>query len=94
MNARVRKREFVPAPRKRPALWGRPFRLSIAAAYDIAARTRSGRQRRAADAHAGGVEHRIGDRRRQRPDRRLAGAGRRQVGMVDRDDVDRARASR
>ena len=33
-----------------------------------------GRERHAADAHAGGVEDRVGDRGRQRPHRRLAGA--------------------
>src|SRR5262252_2395409 len=50
-----------------------------------------GRERHAADAHAGGVEDGVGDRRRQRPHRRLAGAGGRDLGPVDDHDVDRLR---
>ena len=37
---------------------------------------------RAAQAHAGGVEDRLGERRGDRADRALAGAGRRQFGTV------------
>src|SRR5262249_43047185 len=48
-----------------------------------------GRERHAADAHAGGVEDRVGDRRRHRADRRLAGTGGRQLGMVDQHHLDR-----
>ena len=46
------------------------------------------RERRAADAHAGGVEHGVGDRSRHRPARRLAGARRRDLRMIDQHDVD------
>src|SRR5262249_16689050 len=51
-----------------------------------------GRERHGADAHAGGVEDRVGDRRRHRTDRGLAGAGGRQLGMVDRHHLDRFRS--
>src|SRR5262249_30122885 len=49
------------------------------------------RERHAADAHAGGVEDRVGDRGRHRPDRRLAGTGGWQLGMVDQHHLNRLR---
>ena len=47
------------------------------------------RQRRAAQAHAGGVEDGVGERSRDRADRAFAGAGWRQFGAVNQHDVDR-----
>src|SRR6266851_3733372 len=49
------------------------------------------RERHAAEANAGGVEDGVGDRRRDRAGRGLAGALRRQLGSVDENDVDRLR---
>jgi hypothetical protein len=48
-------------------------------------------QRRAAQAHTGGVEDGVGERRGNRADRALAGTRRRQFGAVNRHDVDRFR---
>ena len=46
------------------------------------------REQHPTHAHAGGIEHRVGDRRRNRADRRLAGAGWRPVRPVDVNAMD------